>query len=226
MTELIVALDTNNSRQARELVCKLGSAVGFYKVGLELYTSAGPAIIQWLKAQQKQVFLDLKFHDIPNTASRAVAAAAAMGVDLCTVHAAGGAEMLSACGKNKGNILLLAVTVLTSLDQQELEYLGIGRQLAEQVRAMARLAWGAGIDGVICAPPDLEHLTDFPPRFIRATPGIRPAGSAAGDQKRVMTPAQAARAGASYIVVGRPITAAADPAAAAAAVNQQLEAIR
>lgn len=224
MTELIVALDTNDFQQAQDLVAELGPAVGFYKVGLELYTSAGPEVIRWLKGQEKKVFLDLKFHDIPNTAGRAVAVAAAMGVELCTVHAAGGAEMLAACNRQKGNTRLLAVSVLTSLGQRELEHIGIRRPLAEQVQATASLAWEAGIDGVICAPTDLKHLAGFPANMLRVTPGIRPEGSAVADQRRVMTPAEAARGGASHIVVGRPITEAARPAAAAAAIIRQLEA--
>lgn len=223
MTELIVALDTHLPERAREWVGQLGNRVGFYKVGMELFTSAGPAMITWLKEQGKRVFLDLKFHDIPNTASKAVAAAADLGVDLCTVHASGGSEMLRACSENCGSAKLLAVTVLTSIDQHQLEGIGIKRPVVDQVRAMANLAQDSGIHGVICAPTDLVALADFPGLFLRVTPGIRPQGSTSGDQKRIMTPFQAARDGASHIVVGRPITQAPDPVQAAEQIIDELE---
>ena len=224
MTELIVALDTPREEQARAWVDCLGTRVSFYKVGMELFTSAGPVMVSWLKGKGKKVFLDLKYHDIPNTAGRAVAAASRLGVDLCTIHAAGGTDMLRACRENCGETRLLAVTVLTSFNQAGLEKVGICRSLADQVKALATLALDTGIQGLVCAPADLKYLTSLPPGFLRVTPGIRPAGVAAGDQKRVMTPAEAARAGASYIVVGRPITAASDPAGAAEQICTELEA--
>jgi orotidine-5'-phosphate decarboxylase len=224
MTELIVALDTFNENQAKIWVKDLDSTVNFYKVGLELFTSAGPQIVSWLKEQGKRVFLDLKFHDIPNTASKAVASARRMGADLCTIHAPGGREMLEACLAEAGNTKLLAVTVLTSLDNTSLQEAGYNRTVAEQVPAMARLAYTAGIHGVICAPSDLAALTELPSGFLRVTPGIRPAGSASHDQKRILTPALAHQAGASHIVVGRPITGAENPGMAALAILQELEA--
>lgn len=222
MTQLIVALDTHQSEEAKLWVKKLGDRVNFYKVGMELFTSAGPDMVKWLKQLNKKVFLDLKFHDIPNTAGRAVAAANALGVDLCTIHASGGPEMLLACRENCGESKLLAVTVLTSIDQGQLGSIGVTRTVADQVRAMAGLALETGIHGVICAATDLDQMTGFPSDFLRVTPGIRPPGSAPGDQKRVMTPSQAAQGGASHIVVGRPITAAPDLVRAAEKILSNL----
>lgn len=222
MTELIVALDTDQAAQAQAWVDSLGDRVNFYKVGMELFTSVGPSMLEWLKERGKKVFLDLKFHDIPNTAGRAVAAAARWGVDLCTIHAAGGIEMLRACKAMCGPTKLLAVTVLTSLDQEQLGVIGIQWPLNKQVTALAELALKIGIHGVICAPTDLQLMAALPRDFLRVTPGIRPEGAAAGDQKRFMTPAQAAKGGASHIVVGRPITAAADPVRAAEAIIKEL----
>jgi len=222
MTELIVALDTYRETQAKEWVEQLDQ-VEFFKVGMELFTAAGPAMVSWLKDQGKRIFLDLKFHDIPNTAGRAVATASRLGVDLCTIHAAGGTEMLQACREQCGDMRLLAVTVLTSLAQEQLKSIGITLPVPVQVRSLAELAQGAGIHGIICAPTDLEPLSDIPRDFLRVTPGIRPAGSAAGDQKRIMTPRRAAQAGASHIVVGRPITQAANPADAAEKIIAELE---
>lgn len=222
MTELIVALDTDREEQARAWVNILGARVDFYKVGLELFTAAGPGVLHWLKNLGKRVFLDLKYHDIPNTASKAVAAASRWGVDLCTIHAAGGSEMLQACKARSSSTKLLAVTVLTSLDGEQLGEIGFHLPLDKQVTSLAELALKNGIDGVICAPTDLPLLGTFPREFLRVTPGIRPAGAVAGDQKRVMTPAQAALGGASHIVVGRPITAAPDPVLAAEEIIKEL----
>lgn len=222
MTELIVALDTYREEQAKTWVKTLGDRVGFYKVGLELFTSTGPSVIHWLKEQGKKVFLDLKFHDIPNTASGAVAVASGWGVDLCTIHAAGGAEMLQACKARSGSTKLLAVTVLTSLNQQQLRKIGVDLPLDKQVTVLAELALENGIHGIICAPTDLHLLGALPENFLRVTPGIRPEGSDSGDQKRVMTPTQAAQGGASHIVVGRPITAAPDPVQAAERILTEL----
>lgn len=223
MTELIVALDTYRKEEAKAWVEQLQDQVAWYKVGMELYTSAGPEMVQWLRGQGKRVFLDLKFHDIPNTASHAVAAAARLRVDLCTIHAPGGKGMLRACREVCGSTKLLAVTVLTSIDQEQLEGIGIERRVPDQVRAMAKLALEAGIHGIICAPTDLALVEDLPKDFLRVTPGIRPAGSAVGDQKRIMTPRQAAKGGASHIVVGRPITQAPDLLLAAQKILAELE---
>lgn len=223
MTRLIVALDTRDHLWAKNMVEELGAAVGFYKVGLELFTAAGPELVQWLKSAGKKVFLDLKFHDIPNTAGRAVAAASALGVDLCTVHVSGGKEMLQACRQNAGHMKLLGVTVLTSSDESTLRECGIEHSVARQVQQLASLAVDARLNGIICAASDLAQLQGLPSDFLRVTPGIRPAGSVANDQKRVMTPSQAAKNGATHIVVGRPITTAQHPRQAAAAIINQLE---
>jgi len=226
MTQLIVALDTHQSELAKTWVKQLGNRVGYYKVGMELFTTAGPDMVKWLKQQDKKVFLDLKFHDIPNTASKAVAAASSLGVDLCTIHASGGPDMLRACRELCEDTKLLAVTVLTSIDQNQLDSLGISRKIQDQVKAMANMALETGIHGIICAPTDLVQVADYPLDFLRVTPGIRPVGSPAGDQKRVMTPAEAAKGGASHIVVGRPITATPDPVKAAEEILNELEGAR
>lgn len=223
MTELIVALDTGDAVLAKTWVEELGAEVDFYKVGMELFTSVGPTMVEWLKEKGKKVFLDLKYHDIPNSASKAVAAAARWGVDLCTVHAAGGMEMLKACRASCGSLKLVAVTVLTSLNQLDLEKTGVSKSLPQQVHALASLAYESGIHGVVCAPSDLELLADLPGAFFRVTPGVRPVGAPLADQKRTMTPGKAAENGANYIVVGRPITAAPEPGIAAAKIIKELE---
>lgn len=223
MTKLIVALDTGHAVQAQSWVNELGPDVDFYKVGMELFTSAGPVIVEWLKEKGKRVFLDLKYHDIPNSAAKAVAAAARWGVDFCTIHAAGGKEMLSRCRENCGAVRLLAVTVLTSLSEGELAAMGYRRSLPQQVCALADLARECEIHGVVCAPPELELLTMLPKEFLRVTPGVRPQGTPLADQKRTMTPKAAAQNGADYIVVGRPITAAPVPALAAVKILKELE---
>lgn len=223
MSELIVALDTDSAAQAKAWVDSLGDRVNFYKVGLELFTAVGPSFLGWLKQRGKSIFLDLKFHDIPSTAAGAVAAAASWGVDFCTVHASGGQGMLAACRANSGPMQLLAVTVLTSLGDEDLQLWG-PNSLGSQVAALAKLAVASGCHGIVAAASDLASLKDLPAGFLRVTPGIRPLGSDRGDQKRVLTPAEAVRAGASHIVVGRPILGAPDPGLAAAKIIAELRA--
>lgn len=228
MTKLIVALDTDSLDDALTLVDAVGDAADWFKVGKQLFTRVGPEAVTALKARGKRVFLDLKFHDIPNTVGQAVRSAAAAGADMTNVHAAGGSAMLAAAataGADTG-VLTLAVTVLTSLDAAALRELGIEESPATRVVRLARLAHAAGIGGVVCSALEIAAVRDACGLdFALIVPGIRPVGSARGDQKRVMTPVEAARAGADYIVVGRPITQAEDPASAAGAICKDLQSV-
>jgi len=229
MAELIVALDVQTREEAVAKVRAIGDGVGFYKIGLELFTAEGPDVVRAVKDLGKRVFLDLKFHDIPRTVERAVRSGGKLGVDLMTIHSVGGKAMIRAAadaaaefGSNGPKIL--AVTVLTSLDQTDLADVGIvNRTPAEQVRAMAAFATGNGAHGLVCSPKEVGFLSHaFQPGTLFVTPGVRPAGSAVGDQKRVATPADAVRDGATHLVVGRPILAAEDPVAAAAAMLREM----
>jgi orotidine-5'-phosphate decarboxylase len=225
-TELIVALDVNTTDEAGQIVTAIGDSVEWYKIGKQLFTQAGPEAVRQLKKRGKKIFLDLKFHDIPNTVAQAVRAAADIGADMTNIHASGGQAMLeaAAAAAAERNTLLIAVTVLTSMNQEALSGIGIAATPEEQVVRLATLAQAAGVPGVVCSAHEIQALrTACGPDFKLVVPGIRPAGSDHGDQKRVMTPAQAAAAGADYIVVGRPITQAPDPAAAAKAVLQELQ---
>ena len=222
---LITALDFPDMDSALALVDRIGEAGEWYKVGKQLFTSCGPEIVRHLKQRGKKVFLDLKYHDIPNTAAQAVIAAAGIGADMCNVHALGGPAMLKAAAEaaDKAGILLVAVTVLTSMDAAELEAVGLHVTPEEQVLRLARLAQENGVSGVVCSSLELNGIRSVCGRdFVTVVPGIRPADSAADDQRRIMTPRQAAERGADFIVVGRPITKAADPAAAAAAIRGEL----
>lgn len=224
-TILIAALDVDCREEAFAIVEKIGPSVEWYKVGKQLFTRCGPELISGLKQRGKKVFLDLKYHDIPNTVAQAVRSAAAIGADMVNVHASGGPSMLKAAAQAaaESNICLIAVTVLTSLDQQELHAIGINDSPAGQVLRLAQLTQQAGLAGVVCSAQEITQIKEACGNgFLTIVPGIRPAGADAGDQKRIMTPSQAAAAGASYIVVGRPILAAADPAQAAEAIRQEL----
>lgn len=229
MAELIVALDVSSRAEAEEKVRALGEAVDFYKIGLELFTAEGPDVVRAVKGLGKRVFLDLKLHDIPRTVERAVRSAGALGVDLLTIHAVGGKAMVRAAADAAAAFgahgpKVLAVTVLTSLDGADLADVGIvGRTPAEQVAALARFATGNGAHGLVCSPREVGALS----RALRAgtlfvTPGVRPAGASVGDQKRVATPADAVRDGATHLVVGRPILGADDPVAAARAIRAEM----
>lgn len=223
---LIVALDVAGREEALRLAGMLAPEVGALKVGLELFCAAGPSLVQELVEAGNRVFLDLKFHDIPNTVAGAARAAARLGVWMFNVHAAGGREMMrravaaaeDAAGPRRP--LVLAVTVLTSIDARALrEEVGIPRMLLDQVRFWAEEALAAGLDGVVCSPWEAAAVKEAcGPGFLAVTPGVRPGGAAAGDQRRVLGPAEAAAAGADYLVVGRPITAAPDPVGAARAI--------
>ena len=226
MTTLITALDYFDENSALATVERIGDGCQWYKVGKQLFTSAGPGIVRQLKEMGKSVFLDLKYHDIPNTVSQAVAAAAGIGADMCNVHASGGPAMLAAAAESASanGILLTAVTVLTSMDAGELAAIGLPCSPEEQVLRLARLAQANGVPGVVCSALELGGIQKACGKdFITVVPGIRPADSSADDQKRIMTPAQAAQAGATYIVVGRPITKAADPLQAALAIQGELK---
>ena len=224
---LIVALDAPDPVSALTLVNQLEGTCRWFKVGLELFTAAGPAVLEPLVAGGYSVFLDLKFHDIPNTVAGAVRSAARLGARMINVHASGGPAMLAAAREALESIpdppQLLAVTVLTSMDQAQLRAAGTGCTPAEQVELLARMALGAGIRGFVCSAEEVSRLRKLTgPEGVLVTPGIRPAGSAVNDQKRIHTPADALRQGASYLVVGRPITQAPDPALAADAILNEM----
>jgi len=216
--ELIVALDVDTLDQEQRLVDRLGDAVDWYKIGKQLFTRHGPEAVSRVKQSGKKVFLDLKFHDIPNTVAGAVRSAGAIGADMTNVHASGGPAMLRAATEAAADtgVVLVAVTVLTSLGATDLAAVGLTDSPERQVMRLAAMAQDCGVHGVVCSPLEIEVLRRACGNdFVLVTPGIRPVGSAAGDQKRIMTPGEAVRAGANYIVVGRPITLAPDPAAAA-----------
>ncbi len=228
MAELIVALDVSSIKEVEEAVERLGDAVGFYKIGLELFSAEGPDVVRAVKAQGKKVFLDLKLHDIPHTVERAVFAGAELGVELMTIHACGGRAMIKAaaeaaasCGERAPKIL--AVTVLTSLDQSDLDDLGVKRSPAQQVEALGTLALESGADGIVCSPMEVARMRSvLGANALLCTPGVRPAGANLGDQKRVATPASAVADGSTHLVVGRPIMQADDPRAAAAAIVAEM----
>jgi orotidine-5'-phosphate decarboxylase len=222
---LIVALDVPTPAEAHAIVDRLLGHVGMFKVGSQLFTAAGPGLVEDVVRRGGRVFLDLKFHDIPNTVAGAVASAAKLGVSLVDVHGLGGAAMMKAAAdaRGAGGPRLLAITILTSHDQQALAEIGVSGVLADAVRRLATLAKGSGADGVVCSPHEIGLVREACGReFLIVTPGIRPAGAAMGDQARAATPAAALAAGADFIVVGRPILAAADPAAAADAIVAEM----
>lgn len=213
---IIVALDFPDARSALVLVDQLPPGCCRLKVGKELFTREGPSFVQALQARGFEVFLDLKFHDIPNTVASAVAAAADLGVWMVNVHASGGRRMMTAARERllqSGHATLLtAVTVLTSMERADLAEVGIDREPLAHVRALARLTADCGLDGVVCSAQEAPTLRgELPSGFLLVTPGIRPADAPADDQRRTMTPAEAMRAGVSHLVIGRPVTKAADP---------------
>jgi orotidine-5'-phosphate decarboxylase len=224
---LAVALDYPDAESALKLVDTLGDTCQWFKVGMELYYAAGNAFVQQLRKRGFDVFLDLKLHDIPNTVAGAVRSATQAGAGLLTIHANGGAAMMSAAAEaaqSPGSPRLLAVTVLTSMDANELAGIGITATPAAQVLRLAKLAQRSGIDGMVCSPEEVAAVrAATTPDTLLVIPGIRPTGSAIGDQKRVATPAQAIADGASMLVVGRPITRAPDPAAATRAILHEIE---
>ncbi len=230
---LVVALDYPTTAAALAFIDRIEDAAEsnqlWLKVGLELFLATGPAIVETLRKRGYRVFLDLKLHDIPNTVARAVRSLADSGASLLTIHATGGPAMLEAAAAARvpSGPRLLAVTVLTSMNSQQLVATGITDSPATQVLRLARLATAAGIDGLVCSPEETRQLRhELPPATLLVVPGIRPAGSDAGDQSRVATPAEAIAAGASMLVIGRPITGAPDPAKAIRAIFEELRAFR
>jgi orotidine-5'-phosphate decarboxylase len=225
--KLIVALDVPDAASAANLVAKLDGTCLWFKVGLELFTAAGPGVIEPLLRRGHSVFLDLKFHDIPNTVAGALRSAASLGVHLLTVHASGGPAMLIAARAALAHLphppQLLAVTMLTSIDQAQAHAIGFDRSPSDQAISLARMSLDAGINGFVCSPHEVEAIRALAgPEAVLTVPGIRPSGSELGDQKRVSTPAETLRRGASYLVVGRPITQATDPARAASLILKEM----
>lgn len=226
---VIVALDFPDEASANALVDRLEPSLCRLKVGKEMFTRLGPAFVEGLMDRGFDVFLDLKFHDIPNTVGRACSAAADLGVWMVNVHASGGRRMMEAAREAVESFhdrpLLIGVTILTSLTAEELAEIGYQGSPEDNVRRLAALARDSGLDGVVCSPREAHPLRqDLGDNLLLVTPGVRPAGSDAGDQRRVMTPQEAMAAGSSYLVVGRPVTAAPDPLAALKAINTSLTA--
>jgi orotidine-5'-phosphate decarboxylase len=220
-------LDVSTAAAARNIVAAVADSALAYKVGMQLYTAEGPSIVRELVGSGRRVFLDLKYHDIPNTVGAAVREAAQLGVSMLTVHASGGGKMLRAAVEAahaiKPDVLVLGVTVLTSLDDVDLGKIGLREGVLDQVLRLAALALSNGCKGVVASALEAAALRkEFGRDFVIVTPGVRSAGSGPNDQARIVTPAEAIAAGASYIVVGRPITEAADPASEARAILGQM----
>lgn len=233
---LIVALDVDSLEQAQELVRLLAGEVGMFKIGKQLFTHAGPQAVRLIQDLGGEIFLDLKFHDIPNTVAKAAIEATRLGVKMFNVHASGSLEMMVTTVKEVERVcrqekrrrpIMLAVTVLTSLNQDDLKRLGVELKVADQVVRLALLTKEAGMDGVVASPQEVADIREAcGRRFVIVTPGIRPANGARNDQQRVMTPAEAVRAGVDYIVVGRPILEAKDPVSAVRAIVGEMETSR
>lgn len=232
--KLIVALDVETEERAREIFTSLRGQAGMFKIGSQLFTAAGPRIVREIVAAGERVFLDLKFHDIPNTVAAASRAAARLGVALFNVHASGGGEMMRRAAEATAEVCareglarprVIAVTVLTSSDRATLTETGIAASAAEHVASLAWLAAASGLDGVVASPHEIQLVRETVGRedFVIVTPGVRPARVAHDDQKRVMTPAEAIRAGADYLVVGRAVLDAPDPARAVAEIVGEME---
>jgi orotidine-5'-phosphate decarboxylase len=223
---LIVALDVSTAAAAQKIVAAVGDSALTYKVGMQLYTAEGPQVVRDLVASGRRVFLDLKYHDIPNTVGAAVAEAEKLGVSMLTVHSSGSGRMLRAAveaAKVRPELMVLAVTVLTSMDGSDLEKIGIGGTVADCVLRLATIALANGCQGVVTSAREASALrAELGEKFAIVTPGVRAAGSDVGDQVRFVTPAEAIASGASHIVVGRPITEASDPAAEARAILGQI----
>lgn len=224
---LIVALDYPDAKAALDLVDRLEGATRWFKIGLELYVAEGNSLVAELQRRGYSIFLDLKFHDIPNTVASAVRSVARLGVQMLTVHAAGGPAMLAAAAEAAGETgpILLGVTVLTSMDEAQLAATGVIGSSAAQVETLARMAYANGVQGFVCSAVEVANLrSQLGSKPLLVIPGIRPEGAATGDQKRVATPGAAIAAGASYLVVGRPITRATDPGAAARSILAEMQA--
>jgi orotidine-5'-phosphate decarboxylase len=224
---LIVALDVSSAAAAQKIVAAVGDSAYCYKVGMQLYTAEGPHVVRDLVASGRRIFLDLKYHDIPNTVASAVREAANLGVSMLTVHASGGGKMMRAASQaasaQNAALMILGVTVLTSLDDNDLDRLGVHGRVQDQVLRLAALALANRCHGVVASAQEASALrNELEGDFAIVTPGVRPTGADHGDQARVVTPAEAIAAGATHIVVGRPITAAVDPASEARAILGQI----
>jgi orotidine-5'-phosphate decarboxylase len=224
---LIVALDVSTAAAAQKIVAAVGISALTYKVGMQLYTAEGPSVVRDLVASGRRVFLDLKYHDIPNTVAAAVREAAGLGVSMLTIHASGGGKMIHAAVEAARTInpalMVLGVTVLTSMDEMDLDKVGVRGHMSDQVLRLAGLALTSGCHGVVASAMEAAELREeLGKHFLIVTPGVRPAGKDHADQSRVVTPSQAIAAGATYIVVGRPITGAPDPGAEARAILEQM----
>lgn len=224
---LIVALDVSSAAAAQRIVAAVGDSARTYKVGMQLYTAEGPRVVRDLVASGRRVFLDLKYHDIPSTVAAAVREAAGLGVSMLTVHALGGGRMLrraaEAARQANPSLQLLGVTVLTSMDDQDLEKVGIRGRVVDEASRLAALALANGCQGVVASALEASELrSELGEEFVIVTPGVRPAGQDHGDQSRVVTPAEAIAAGSTYIVVGRPITGAPNPAEEARSILEQM----
>ncbi len=224
--EIIVALDEPSLDEARRLMDRLAGRARFYKVGLQLFTAAGPAAVEAAQQHGARVFLDLKLQDIPNTVASAVRSARELGVDLCTIHLCGGPEMCAAAVAEAGDRMrILGVTVLTSSNQATLEACGVQGSVGEQVVRLAKMGYASGVRGFVASALELPLLrAELGPEPLLVIPGVRPAGSDVGDQKRTATPAEVVRGGATHLVIGRPISRAADPAAAFDAITRDIAA--
>jgi orotidine-5'-phosphate decarboxylase len=226
---LIVALDVSSAAAAQKIVAAVGDSALTYKVGMQLYTAEGPQIVRDLVSAGRKVFLDLKYHDIPNTVGSAVREAAELGVHMLTVHASGGTKMLRAATEAARDVnpalKVLAVTVLTSMDEADLNGVGVYAPVLDQVLRLGSLALAAGCQGLVASAQEASELRKLGTDFLIVTPGVRPAGAAHGDQARVVTPAEAMKAGASHIVVGRPITGAKDPPGEARGILEQMSGV-
>ena len=233
---LIVALDFDSEKSALDMVDRLKDRIRIFKVGSELYTSCGPRIVDEIQKRGRRVFLDLKFHDIPNTVAKSVSAAAGLGVFMLNVHATGGEEMMKRsaesvlmASRKRGTIRskLIAVTILTSLDKNGLKKVGIGGSIEKNALSLARLARKCGLDGVVSSPNEIEIIRkNTGEDFLIVTPGVRPDWALAHDQKRTATPRQAIERGADYIVIGRPITGVENPAVACERIFEELKDIK
>jgi len=223
---IIIALDVESGDQARDLIRKLGGSVSFYKVGMELYASAGMELVRELVEQGQQIFLDMKFYDIGETVKRAVAQVARSGVRFLTVHGSGAVMRAAVEGRGDAPLQLLAVTVLTSFDRSDLADLGYPCEVSDLVKLRVRKAMEAGMDGIVCPPLEVAAVRAITgPQAVLVTPGVRSAGASAGDQKRVATPEEAIRNGASYLVIGRQVTRATDPAGEVARILNDLRTV-
>lgn len=225
--KIIVALDKPGLEQALAVCDRLEPALCRVKVGLELFTSAGPSVIEVLHSRGFEVFLDLKYHDIPNTVANACKMARELGVWMVDIHASGGKRMMESAraalgDPGEGVPLLVGITVLTSMEQADLNSTGVGRTIDDQVLALATMAQESGLDGVVCSARESAMLSASLPALLKVTPGIRLANDDANDQKRITTPVQAIRDGANYLVIGRPVTTADDPLAALKQINASL----